>query len=50
MKKTSALALDVAGLIGAALISYGAWMIYRPAGLILAGAMLITAALLMPRE
>ena len=31
--------------IGAALVSAGAWMIYRPAGFIVAGALLIAGAI-----
>jgi hypothetical protein len=36
----------VAGLAGAAFIAYGAWLIYRPAGFIVAGLMLVTGAIL----
>lgn len=35
---------DVLGLVGAGLVSYGAWTIYAPAGLIVAGVLLIALA------
>jgi hypothetical protein len=38
---------DLAGLCGVGLISYGAWLIYTPAGFITAGIMLIVGALLI---
>lgn len=41
---------DAAGLLGATLISVGAGMIYRPAGLIVAGALALAGALLVARE
>lgn len=37
---------DVAGLGGVGLVSYGAWMVYPPAGFISAGILLIVGALL----
>ena len=37
---------DLAGLCGVGLVSYGAWMIYPPAGFITAGLLLIVGALL----
>jgi hypothetical protein len=40
---------DVAGILGAASVSYGAWCIYRPAGFIVAGAFLLIGALLDAR-
>lgn len=43
------IARDVAGLLGVALISFGTAEIYRPAGLIIAGAMLLAAAFLSAR-
>jgi len=43
------LARDLAGLAGAGLISYGAWIIYRPAGFLVAGAMLIVGSFLAAR-
>lgn len=36
---------DLAGLCGVGLVSYGAWMIYPPAGFIVAGTLLIVGAL-----
>ncbi len=38
---------DLAGLAGVGLISYGAWLIYAPAGFITAGALLLVGAVLM---
>ena len=38
---------DVAGLGGVGLVSYGAWMIYPPAGFITAGILLIVGTLLI---
>ena len=38
---------DVVGLGGVGLVSYGAWMIYPPAGFITAGLLLIVGALLI---
>ena len=38
---------DLAGLCGVGLVSYGAWMIYPPAGLIAGGSLLILGALLI---
>lgn len=43
------LARDAAGLAGAALISCGAGMIYRPAGFIVAGLLLLVGAVLDAR-
>lgn len=40
---------DAAGIGGAALVSYGAGEIYRPAGLILAGGFLLAGAFLGAR-
>jgi hypothetical protein len=37
---------DLAGLGGVGLVSYGAWMVYQPAGFITAGLLLIAGALL----
>ena len=37
---------DLAGLSGVGLVSYGAWMIYPPAGFITAGVLLIVGALM----
>ena len=38
---------DVVGLCGVGLVSYGAWMIYPPAGFIAGGFLLIVGALLL---
>ena len=49
MLKKSALgdiAWDLAGIAGAALLSYGAWLVYRPAGFIVAGALLFIGSIL----
>lgn len=43
------IARDVSGLLGAGMISLGVSEIYRPAGLIVAGAMLLAAAFLSAR-
>jgi glucose dehydrogenase len=45
-----ALARDAAGLSGAALIAYGCWLIFPPAGLIVAGLQLVTAAWLLAKR
>ena len=37
---------DLAGLSGVGLVSYGAWLIYPPAGFIAGGSLLIVGALL----
>lgn len=34
-------ARDIVGLAGAALMSYGAWQVYEPAGFVIGGLMLI---------
>lgn len=39
-----ALGRDSVGVAGAALVAYGAWLIYEPAGFIVGGAMLLAAA------
>lgn len=41
------LAIDLAGVVGFALIVAGAWLVYRPAALILAGGLLLTFAVLV---
>ena len=38
---------DLAGLCGVGLVSYGAWLIYPPAGFIVGGFLLILGALLL---
>jgi hypothetical protein len=40
---------DAAGLFGAALVAYGAWLVYAPAGFIAGGALLIAGAFLAAR-
>jgi len=46
MKKYLPLIRDAAGMSGVALISYGGWLIYEPAGFIVAGSALVAGALL----
>ena len=38
---------DLAGLCGVGLVSYGAWLIYTPAGFITAGILLIVGTLMI---
>lgn len=40
---------DVAALCGAASVSYGAWLIYEPAGFIVGGIIALSAAVLSAR-
>ncbi len=40
------IARDGAGLAGAGLVAYGAWMIYAPAGFIVGGGLLMAGAYL----
>lgn len=40
---------DAAGLLGVALVAYGAHEIYRPAGFIVAGVLLVVGAFLAAR-
>lgn len=49
LARFAALARDAAGLAGAGLIAYGAWLVYAPAGFIAGGALLIAGALLLAR-
>lgn len=42
--KNSELIADGLGLAGAASLSYGAWLVFPPAGFIVAGALLLVAA------
>lgn len=44
-----ALVRDVTGLAGAGLVSYGAWLVYVPAGFVTGGVLLMAAALLAAR-
>ena len=45
-----ALVCDVAGLAGGGLIVYGAWLVYRPAGYLVAGLLLMAGAILGARR
>jgi hypothetical protein len=49
MQVLGELARDAAGLAGACLLSYGAWLVYPPAGFIAGGALLIAGAWLSAR-
>lgn len=49
MKNLPTILRDVAGVSGTVLVSCGAGMIYRPAGFIVAGALLIVGSLLLAR-
>ena len=40
---------DGGGLAGAALIAYGAWLVFPPAGFITGGVLLLAGALLLSR-
>jgi len=42
-------ARDLTGVAGVVLISYGAWLVFEPAGFIVAGAFLVTGAVLVGR-
>lgn len=42
-------AIDLSGIVGAGLISHGAWLIYRPAGFLVGGVLLVAASLLLAR-
>jgi hypothetical protein len=44
-----ALLRDALGLTGVGLIAYGAWLVYRPAGAIVLGAMLVIGVVLTAR-
>ncbi len=39
--------IDIMGLAGVGLISYGAWLIYAPAGFIVGGSLLLAAAIVL---
>jgi hypothetical protein len=45
-----ALACDAVGILGAALIAYGAWLVYEPAGFVVSGIELLAAAWLGARS
>lgn len=38
---------DLAGLCGVCLVSYGAWLVYPPAGFLVGGSLMIAGALLL---
>lgn len=38
---------DLAGLSGVGLVSYGAWLVYPPAGFIVGGSLMFVGALLL---
>jgi hypothetical protein len=40
---------DLAGLAGAGLVAYGAWLVFPPAGFITGGVLLLAGALLLLR-
>jgi hypothetical protein len=41
---------DLCGIGGAALISYGVWQVYHPAGLMMGGVLLLAGAVLNARQ
>ena len=43
------LTIFIVGLLGAALLSYGAWLVYPPAGLLTAGVLAMTWSAMMSR-
>ncbi len=49
MKRTVVILRDLAGLAGAGLVAYGAWLLAPPAGFITGGLLLLAAALLLSR-
>jgi hypothetical protein len=50
MKQTLVIVRDVAGVAGAALLSYGVWLIYQPAAYIVTGALIIAAVCMLARK
>jgi hypothetical protein len=48
-KAAPSLARDAAGLSGCGFVSYGAWLIYHPAGFIIGGLFLMVGAFLTAR-
>jgi hypothetical protein len=42
--------IDVLGFSGVGLVSYGAWLVYRPAGFIICGGLLLAAVVLLKRQ
>lgn len=50
MRKTiQSTLIDVIGLGGAGSISYGAWLVYEPAGFIVGGVLMLAIAILISR-
>lgn len=49
MKKLATIARDGTGVAGAALISTGVGLVYLPAGLIVAGVLMLAAAFILAR-
>jgi hypothetical protein len=41
--------IDTVGFVGIALVSYGAWLTYKPAGFIVGGILLMAVATLISR-
>jgi len=41
---------DILAVIGLSVLSYGTWLVYQPAAFILAGALIIVAAIGMARR
>lgn len=48
--KLPEIAADIAGVLGGLALSYGAWLVYHPAGFIAAGTLLLAGAVLYSRE
>lgn len=44
-----AIGREAVGFAGCGLVAYGAWLVYPPAGFVVAGALLIAGAILWPR-
>jgi len=42
--------LDAAGVAGMCLVTYGAWLIYNPAGFIVGGLQLLAVSYLLSKE
>ncbi len=49
MKNLDSFVRDAVGLVGATLVAYGSWLVYRPAGFIVAGALLVAGSLLVAK-
>lgn len=48
-KHSAEITVDIAGIGGGVLISIGAWMIYRPAGFVVAGVLMLAGSILIAR-